>query len=110
MPFCPQCQYEYEAGTNICPDCGAELVESLPEVEIKKSPVKWVKLRSLPGRIYAEMVKEVLDREGIPSRIIGGVFDSQLVHGTEGTLATIFVPQEYSERSQRIQNEMFDSM
>lgn len=110
MPFCPQCQYEYVEEITHCADCGAELVESLPEIDFRNSSIKWVKLNSLPGRVYAEMVKEVLDREGIPSRIIGGVFDSQLIHGTEGTIATIFVPQEYFERSKRIQNEMFNSM
>ncbi len=30
MPFCPECRYEYIAGTEECPDCGAKLVDKLP--------------------------------------------------------------------------------
>jgi len=30
MPFCPNCRYEYRAGTGQCPDCGVALVDALP--------------------------------------------------------------------------------
>ncbi|MCE5300250.1 MAG: hypothetical protein LLG37_05185 [Spirochaetia bacterium] len=29
--FCPDCLYEYGKGIKKCPDCGAQLVEKLPE-------------------------------------------------------------------------------
>ncbi|MBI4553227.1 MAG: DUF2007 domain-containing protein [Candidatus Latescibacteria bacterium] len=31
MPFCPDCEYEYEGDITVCPDCGATLVEALTE-------------------------------------------------------------------------------
>jgi len=31
MPFCPVCRSEYRSGFSRCSDCGAELVDRLPE-------------------------------------------------------------------------------
>lgn len=31
MPWCPKCKLEYVAGKTICPDCNAELVDSLDD-------------------------------------------------------------------------------
>ncbi|MCR5222475.1 MAG: zinc ribbon domain-containing protein [Lachnospiraceae bacterium] len=33
MPWCPNCKYEYKDGVTVCADCGAQLVESLKEIE-----------------------------------------------------------------------------
>jgi len=27
MPYCPECRYIYRPGVEVCPDCGAELVD-----------------------------------------------------------------------------------
>lgn len=37
MPWCPNCKLEYVAGKKICPDCNAELVESL-EATVESIP------------------------------------------------------------------------
>ena len=34
MAWCPKCKYEYVEGIEICPDCGCELVDQLPEENI----------------------------------------------------------------------------
>lgn len=107
MPFCPDCGYEYKAEVTQCPDCGTALVNSLPQEEIVESDTKWVKLPSLPGRLYAEMLKEVLDKEGIPSIITSGGLEPTLARGTEGDMVTLKVPEEYLERCSEIQSEMF---
>ncbi len=68
MPFCPNCKYEYNKDIKECPDCGAPLIDKLPEESFEDS--EYVPLRSLPSRLYAEMLAEALKKEGIPSMII----------------------------------------
>jgi len=70
MPFCPNCKYEYEEGVETCPDCGADLVDRLPETQ-EARPLKFVLLRDLPSRLYAEMLKGALEKEGITCIIKG---------------------------------------
>jgi hypothetical protein len=118
MPFCPSCGLEYLPGFKICPDCNEALVdrppgESLtPEFEKGSFPdVRFVPLPNLPGRVYAEMVKHVLEKWGIPCYIqsdgIGGAY--QIVGtGMPGTGAKLYVPEDRLEECLRLQHEMLD--
>ena len=71
MPFCPDCKYEYEPGVTVCPDCGAALVDRLPEQPTDQEPVKYIFLRDVPSRLYAEMLKGALEEKEIPCFIKG---------------------------------------
>ena len=108
MPYCPKCRYEYEEGVKECPDCGATLVEKLTD----ESPedLKYTPLRSLPSRLYAEMLQEALKKEGIPSIIKGD--DVGIMLGSYGTTSlveiTIWVPEEDVERAEEIADQMLD--
>ncbi|MFH1862931.1 MAG: hypothetical protein ABH878_08990, partial [bacterium] len=62
MHFCPECRFEYLPEVSTCPDCGAELVAELPELQENFANVEWVALPSLSGMIYAKMVAEVLEQ------------------------------------------------
>ena len=101
---------EYIEGIDECVDCGAELVEELPdEISYDKIRVKWKPLQSLPGRIYAEMAKEVFDKKGIPSLIQSSFFSS--AYGTRGVFGdktTILVPEDRLEECTEIINQMFN--
>ncbi|MBN1998044.1 DUF2007 domain-containing protein [candidate division KSB1 bacterium] len=77
MPFCPSCGYEYKKDVITCPDCHRTLVEKLPE----ERPVKdtqLISIYSLPGMVYAEMVKEALEKAGIRCIIKSDVMTSGL--------------------------------
>ena len=108
MPYCPNCRYEYKEGVKECPDCGVPLVEKLTE-EFPEG-INYVPLKSLPSRLYAEMVQEALKREGIPSIIKGD--DVGIMLGSYGTTSlvevTIWVPEEDVERSEEIASQMLD--
>lgn len=65
MPFCPSCEYEYEAGVTECPDCGVKLVDTLPAEE-EVEDIDWVQLARINSANTAEMVKEALENAEIP--------------------------------------------
>ena len=108
--YCPECKYEYLPEITVCPDCEKELVEVLPPEE-KISDEAWLPLRNLPGNMYAEMVKEVLDKAGIPSMIKSDVISS--AYGAKsvsapGVSAQIFVPEKHHKKCQQIILDMMD--
>ena len=71
MPFCPECNYEYEAGISKCPDCNKSLVDNLEEVNREErdrdSQRKWVALAKLTSQQHAEMLIETLRAKDIPA-------------------------------------------
>lgn len=108
MPYCPNCKYEYQDNIQECPDCGAKLVDKLEEETLEN--VKYVPFRTLPSRLYAEMLKEALENEGIPSIIKGD--DVAIALGSYGTTSpvevSIWVPEEDLERAEQIADAMLD--
>jgi hypothetical protein len=76
MAFCPDCEAEYKTGITVCPDCNAELVPELtPENKLHDtSDADPVPLRSFGTSPEAEMVLELLERNGIRAFVEGGGF------------------------------------
>jgi len=111
MPFCPKCRYEYLPEISVCPDCASDLVAELPEIAELGLDIEWVKMKPLPGIIYAKMVTDVLNQRHIPNYVqsLFGSGGLGVVSGGDfpGSDARIWVPQTYLEEAQRIQNEMF---
>ncbi len=72
--------------------------------------VKYVRFRSLPSRLYAEMLQEALKKEGIPSMIKGD--DIAITLGSYSTTSpvevSIWVAEEDLERCEKIADEMLD--
>lgn len=70
MAFCPRCRFEYTVGVSRCPDCGAELVDSLPaEQPAAQADFAEVELCVLPDEIHATLLQNTLAGHGIPCRL-----------------------------------------
>ena len=66
MPFCPQCQAEYQQELSSCADCEVELVASLGSSEAADALEPYL-LRFEPGPL-AETTLELLSRAKVPFR------------------------------------------
>jgi predicted nucleic acid-binding Zn-ribbon protein len=107
MPYCPKCKYEFIEGIKECPDCGTDLIEYIPqEHEVN---IKWVPLTTLKSLVLAEMVREALANNDIPSFIRSDAIQGALLAystGIAGTYSKIFVPEEMKDKAQKIQDEI----
>lgn len=66
MTYCPKCRIETQSNIDICPDCGADIVNEIPPEIIEEiDDSDWVELHIFPGSLYARMAVEMLLREGI---------------------------------------------
>ncbi len=78
----------------------------------QRDKVKWVPLHELPGKVYADMVMEVLKSRGIPCylRSLYGSGAVGVVSGTDlvGSRDLIMVPEEKFEEAQGVLHDMFD--
>jgi len=74
MPWCPKCRYEYREGFTTCSDCGAALVEELPEAGTEPreeaasaNDGSLVAVYEAEDELQAITIKEVLEQAGIPA-------------------------------------------
>ena len=109
MPYCPNCRFEYKEEMDKCPDCGTELVDELPNETPPQEP-KFVPLRNLPSRVYAQMLQEALKNEGILSMIKGdeGIpLRTTTIHIPVSKI-TIWVPKKDAAKAEEIADQMLD--
>jgi len=76
MAFCPNCEAEYKPGITICSDCNMDLVQELtPKTRVHDiEPGNPVILQSFKTSAEADMVRDLLTRNGIRSFVQGGSF------------------------------------
>jgi hypothetical protein len=108
--FCPVCESEYEAGITRCPDDNSELVTRLTSENTfhDSSEAQFVPLHHLGSPAEAEMVNDILTKNGIRSVIKSGGADalSPLLSATsEG--AILFVDERDFDRARELYESFF---
>lgn len=77
----------------------------------KNNEEKIVKLRTVPGRLYAEMLAEVLQKEGIHCVIKGedvGILGGRTFGSSSPGKVTIWVGESQRQRAEEIAVSMID--
>ena len=78
---------------------------------IKINSENWKKIGPLPGILYAEMISEVLKKEGIPFMLHqDGVSTAIGISGTNlaGNEAFLLVPEEHEEKVRQVIEQLID--
>jgi Putative prokaryotic signal transducing protein len=109
--FCPVCESEYQPGITRCPDDNTDLVERLdPATGHDDSEARFLPLHKLGSPVEAEMVNDILTKNGIRSMVKSGGADafSPLLSATsEGSL--ILVDERDFDRAQELYRAFFGS-
>lgn len=112
MSYCPECQTEYAEGTTKCIDCGAALKPGPPpppEGEEEEPNAHFAPVRVFQGlhaQFQAELARNVLEEEGIPSSIIGNL-GAELLPGADAV--QLLVREEDRARASQIVQAFLES-
>ncbi len=125
MPFCPKCRYEYNPGTETCPDCNEKLLENLPENKPEENEGKadsesdgervwpsgeaeWVLLCTTGNIFYFQVLEQALKENGIAC-----FFEQQPTRGSLGFGAggpiIVYVPRDRLEEAKNIKEQTADN-
>jgi hypothetical protein len=105
MPFCPSCRAEYKTGITHCPDCDADLLETLPERMPEKEGTGLVELASFPIASEAVMIQELLEGNEIRTVLRGEVDPIGAISGAAPT--TLLVEEKQLQRAKEIYQAFF---
>ncbi len=112
MPYCPECQAEYVEGATKCMDCGVALAPGLPPVpeeEHGDPNARFVPVRVFQGlhaQFQADLARNVLQEEGIPSTIIGDL-GAEMLPGADAV--QLVVREEDQARASQIVEAFLES-
>ncbi len=110
MPYCPSCEAEYRDGVGRCSDCDVELVGALPErdgldAEAEANAVELSELASFPVVAEADMIRELLETNGIRTVVRG---ETDPIGATSmAAPTTLLVEQRDVDRARELYNAFF---
>ncbi len=108
MPHCIACQAEYEEGMTTCADCGKPLEPGPLPIPEEPPPTnsEWTFLTECPNDLDAELLKQLLESEGIAVLRKGSLRGSYGLMGSvanwPGERIVLLVPDDELGRATRI--------
>jgi len=108
--YCPSCQAEFIDSITICSDCNIPLVENMALNETLEN-INWVKVKELPGKVFGEMMGEVLDSAEIPYFLKSDWSASAYniaPAGLVGSYVQVYVPENFYNKANSLLNELMD--
>ncbi len=106
MPFCPECGAEYRAEATSCTRCTVDLVDSPPEgAALEQAGLELVELAGFPNYPEAEMIKELLEGNGIRTVVRGEADPIGVASGAAPT--TLLVEERDLDRAREIYEAYF---
>ncbi|HEY6290009.1 MAG TPA: hypothetical protein VI455_00380 [Terriglobia bacterium] len=112
MPYCPQCLTEYFEGSKECIDCGAPLQPGAPppkppsaaEPDVTFVPVRL--FRGLHAQFQADLSRNVLEAEGIPSTLTSE-YAAEMIPGAD--VVQVLVRQDDQVRASQVLADFFNT-
>ncbi len=107
MPICPECRTAYGAEVRRCAECDVDLVDCLPQEADPNGDdgLELVELASFPIYPEAEMIKEVLEGNGIRTVLRGEADPIGVASGATPT--TLLVEERDADRAREIYEAYF---
>ena len=108
--YCPSCQAEFIDSITICSDCNISLVENMAPNEPLEN-INWVKVKEVPGKVFGEMMGEVLDSAAIPyflkSDWLASAYNISAA-GLAGSYVQVYVPENFRDKANNLLTELMD--
>lgn len=107
--FCPVCESEYEEGITKCPDDNTELVNRLTSENTghDHSEARFVLLHHVGSPAEAEMVNDILSKNGIRSSVQQGSDALSPLLSTSSLGAAVLVDERDYDRAMELYTAFF---
>ena len=108
--YCPSCKAEFIDSITICSDCNITLVDNMVLNESLEN-INWVKVKELPGKVFGEMMGEVLDSAEIPYFLKSDLSASAYNIAAAvlaGTYVQVYVPENFCDKANNLLTELMD--
>jgi len=108
--YCPSCHDEFIDSITICSDCNITLVENIGLNEPLEN-INWVKVKELPGKVFGEMMGEVLNSAEIPYFLKSDWSASAYnvaPTGLVGSYVQVYVPENFHDKANKLLTDLMD--
>ena len=108
--YCPSCHDEFIDSITICSDCNITLVENIALNEPLEN-INWVKVKELPGKVFGEMMGEVLNSAEIPYFLKSDWSASAYnvaPTGLVGSYVQVYVPENFHDKANKLLTDLID--